>query len=624
MCPSSVFWVTALFISGLQQQPMVSADPITNGKNISSQGNITRTVSDSESEATRELISNLIGALEKLDILTTKSSSCHTLDKIVRQVKSLDQTQDSREIRVVLYFRENSLNHSSQGKIRQTKDLNSLSECRNVLLSDAHSLLKNRDNSNNSSMINTTVGSGAQSEQKEEEDQYQGFLGLSRTQVVVISTCSAIIGTFFFVAAIMRIRNYVKRIQAEQQLQRRQTFRSCSFTLANNNSPSRDSSHSKTSPKGSYTVRMPKVNSSGKISSNGSRTLPDTKPLLTVNPITTTTTLPSKLSNQSLDYIDEDPKIMEPSVETIKEIVKDEPKPADNQPLIERESSLKNNPNKGIKLETTRGWTFDQEVTEAGKQGLLRANSSFDHIDKRYGLLRGNSSADRPTGLVRAISGFDKDDGVCDTVIPLTRSGDGTLQNNVKQFPLSGVSPIVEELPTPETVEYSNFGLTQSDESLSTSGSSPYSYGNQSEYKNGYMFCIPARNIMVNNQTPSPSQDNLKEVVSKCPNTVVTQDSVGSGVINNDKHSNEKTDVILIPSNDSMETDTGTNLGPSSVEREPLPNTASGQFDNISPHPKGTCESSPLNQENKSPQTQKQKPSLQRLVSVDDERTTFL
>lgn len=57
--------------------------------------------------------------------------------------------------------------------------------------------------------------------------------GLSHTQLVVIVTCSCIIGLFFFVAGIMRIRNYVNRLREEQAMAKRPTFRSCTVALRN-------------------------------------------------------------------------------------------------------------------------------------------------------------------------------------------------------------------------------------------------------------------------------------------------------------------------------------------------------------------------------------------------------
>ncbi|KAL8621633.1 hypothetical protein ACOMHN_036866 [Nucella lapillus] len=128
------------------------------------------------------------------------------------------------------------------------------------------------------------------------------MVGLSRTQVVVISTCSAIISCFFIVAFILRVRNYMKRVREEQQQARRPMFRSCSVRLRSashsNEQVRRDSQVSKLSHQsnltgrgggggGSYSLTNGSCNNSREHSNASSpQHDPDTKPLLLVTAVT--------------------------------------------------------------------------------------------------------------------------------------------------------------------------------------------------------------------------------------------------------------------------------------------------------------------------------------------------
>ncbi|GFO22179.1 hypothetical protein PoB_004868400 [Plakobranchus ocellatus] len=115
---------------------------------------------------------------------------------------------------------------------------------------------------------------------------------LSRTQIVVISTCSAIIGMFFLIAAFLRIRNYIKRIRLEQAQARRPKFRSCSVALRNPTHSMeqlrRDSLASKASHQNSVTTKgsnYSQTNASSReedSSASSPRHDPDTTPLLVI------------------------------------------------------------------------------------------------------------------------------------------------------------------------------------------------------------------------------------------------------------------------------------------------------------------------------------------------------
>ncbi|KAK3798660.1 hypothetical protein RRG08_058337 [Elysia crispata] len=135
----------------------------------------------------------------------------------------------------------------------------------------------------------------SQGKSKSAEDdllEERGMGKLSRTQIVVISTCSAIIGMFFLIAAFLRIRNYIKRIRLEQALANRPKFRSCSVALRNPTHSMeqlrRDSLASKASHQNSVTTKgsnYSQTNASSReddSSASSPRHDPDTTPLLII------------------------------------------------------------------------------------------------------------------------------------------------------------------------------------------------------------------------------------------------------------------------------------------------------------------------------------------------------
>ncbi|XP_070182411.1 uncharacterized protein [Littorina saxatilis] len=241
-----------------------------------------------------ELYALLIDVLEKLGVLTPETTSCYQLQKIQhKNLPPGDENSDSgsgsanagsgsnthsgsgsgshsgsgsNSIGVFLYFTETSLTDSqtpggggngqaiSGQKVTHSAKTNN--ECvsqpdliksmdaqplvRDAVLNDTLGL-KADPPGDGSGGVNGSGEAGAGrhtgkdggyqiTEGAEEEDEKR-YSGLSLTQVVVISTCSAIICIFFIVAAILRVRNYIKRQREEQLAATRPTFRSCSVRL---------------------------------------------------------------------------------------------------------------------------------------------------------------------------------------------------------------------------------------------------------------------------------------------------------------------------------------------------------------------------------------------------------
>ncbi|XP_059178212.1 uncharacterized protein LOC131957430 [Physella acuta] len=121
---------------------------------------------------------------------------------------------------------------------------------------------------------------------------------------------------FFIIAAILRIRNYIKRARHEQAMANRPKFRSCSVALRNPTQSMeqlrRDSLISKTSQQNSITTKgsnCSQTNGSSQENSSSSspRHEPDTTPLLVITRPPGGTDYPTPTeSHSSLQYMDDD------------------------------------------------------------------------------------------------------------------------------------------------------------------------------------------------------------------------------------------------------------------------------------------------------------------------------
>ncbi|XP_029643603.1 uncharacterized protein LOC115217999 isoform X1 [Octopus sinensis] len=202
----------------------------------------TRAVKDDKNV---ELYFAITKMLEQLNVLSPNAKSCYILKKVEpTNVKpAVDKTVEIR-----LVFSVASAQSSSSGNNKPKEDSNNSnrnsSECKKLLaLSMQQSPLGSNSGANDS--VNNSAGLSAPHTEYgnesgqigEEIDQgtkmSRGKRGLSRTQMFIIVTCSSVIGLFFLVAAIIRIRNYVHRLREEQAIAKRPTFRSCNVALRN-------------------------------------------------------------------------------------------------------------------------------------------------------------------------------------------------------------------------------------------------------------------------------------------------------------------------------------------------------------------------------------------------------
>ncbi|XP_046579622.1 uncharacterized threonine-rich GPI-anchored glycoprotein PJ4664.02-like [Haliotis rubra] len=363
---------------------------------------------------------------------------------------------------------------------------------------DSHSLLRQQDVANASrsasgSEYNNTVASvivGAHSN-SDSENAEGAITGISRTQLVVISTCSAIIGTFFLIAGILRVRNYYKRYRQQQRQASRPTFRSCSVALRNstpsNEQIHRDSLLSKSSSiQSNFTGRgtgtqYPASQSSHDNSRNNSpKAYADKTPLLVV-------TSPSDTTNAST------PTVSQASLQS----PEDQPSKRKNMKTpITNEDDKENSP---LLVNSDDNHIDIGQISDEGYIETILNNKG--PIDKQTPMVNGDSERPKDVPVNDSCPNVKEVSNAPNTEREITR--DGLVNNAPKSSTSDGqtgpvqspeLSPGTNEatmlIPLDPTTnenagfEASNFGLTQSDSSLSSSNPA-YAYGNQTEYSNG-------------------------------------------------------------------------------------------------------------------------------------------
>ncbi|XP_046334515.1 uncharacterized protein LOC124116921 isoform X1 [Haliotis rufescens] len=475
--------------------------------------NTTKVVSSSQSS--EHFYNSVIEALEKINVLP---HSCIKFDKITREVLHVDETASVRTIGVYLYFQESSQwGDNLDDSVKSSRELspnsnldNSLKEqsgsqhkvrCHSeskVVMMDAHSLLRQQDVANASrsasgSEYNNTVTSvivGAHSN-SDSENTEGAITGISRTQLVVISTCSAIIGTFFLIAGILRVRNYYKRYRQQQRQASRPTFRSCSVALRNstpsNEQIHRDSLLSKSSSvQSNFTGRgtgtqYPASQSSRDNSRNNSpKAYADKTPLLVVtSPSDTTNASTPTVSQASLQCPEDDPS-----------------RRKNAKPPITNEDDKENSP---LLVNSDDNHIDIGQISDEGYIETILNNKG--PLDKQTPMVNGDSENVKDFSVKDSCPKVKEVNNVPITEIEKTR--DGLVNNAPKSSTADGqtrpvqspeLSPGTNEatmlIPLDSTTnenagfEASNFGLTQSDSSLSSTNPA-YAYGNQTEYSNG-------------------------------------------------------------------------------------------------------------------------------------------
>ncbi|KAL4221460.1 hypothetical protein ACF0H5_019718 [Mactra antiquata] len=184
-------------------------------------------VQDIPNENARHFL-NIIYILNELQYFNVGNDKpgCFSLSRIERIVRSTPI--NSKQIGIHFYFEETSRN-ASANLDNELKSLDSDrsntfvgGECEtipNTFLDnvDLPKLSRKQEDGNindeNALKDNETdtVFAGIPSKDKEQGEEDDKAKGLSRTQVIVIATCSAVIGTFFIIAGAMRIHSCLKR-----------------------------------------------------------------------------------------------------------------------------------------------------------------------------------------------------------------------------------------------------------------------------------------------------------------------------------------------------------------------------------------------------------------------------
>ncbi|XP_053378914.1 uncharacterized protein LOC128548362 isoform X2 [Mercenaria mercenaria] len=277
---------------------------------------------------------DLLEIMEKLDVLNLKGNKtgCFYLEKVVRDVTFPEKSYP--RIGIHFYFDEAQIiSDSSSSKIVQDKNIVSehfstanghlkTGDCKsNPLLPDTNGLdrlSRKQDDKNqnltndNTSNNNLTGSSGAKQMVEENTSQNDRHRGLSRTQVIVIATCSAVIGTFFIIAGAMRINSCMKRYRANREAALVIARRTSAFGFGGSGNLRRDSASSKASRQQSHPTSKNgsdiQIDRNGRsqppISHNSPQHSSDHNPLLPVHLVGQFSD--GNSSHGSLAYIDEE------------------------------------------------------------------------------------------------------------------------------------------------------------------------------------------------------------------------------------------------------------------------------------------------------------------------------
>ncbi|KAL3861693.1 hypothetical protein ACJMK2_007717 [Sinanodonta woodiana] len=499
-------------------------------------GNTSKQLTENDSSV--HLYAELIDVLEKLNVLDQggHAIACYSLEKIVREVIHVDDN-GHRILGVYLYFDEKD-NKKVKGSVPSTSAKNtsdravqslgtqrfsesdqrykvkniSYVDCTNHSkmgiqgldsLSRKHdkanatyNVLKQEDNSVNNQ---TTIGSSR-------ADREDSNGGLSRTQVVVISTCSAVIGVFFVIAGVMRIRNYLKRYREERMLARRAMQRSNSGSLAGTqrhpDAYRRESSASKVSRQGNQVLGRsggvyspvndkdsPKLN----YSQNSSPLhFVDNKPFLLINaPSSKNGSVTS--SHGSIAFIDEDPSkrrspITSPDIE-------DE----EDHPLLGKSTDSGNSMDMSVPMDS-KGAIHIPDMNLASQtqhnivseeDGLPVPASSAPETDINYSSSASREHAPQGKATTDASLGDSKNQNGVRFMIPDDKEQNITSNYAADVIYLSKDNDVQPARDSGAETDLSHSysvttGLTQSDSSLSNNPT--YRYGNQMEYTPSFVY----------------------------------------------------------------------------------------------------------------------------------------
>ncbi|XP_021370522.1 mucin-5AC-like isoform X2 [Mizuhopecten yessoensis] len=483
-----------------------------------------------------DIYSNILSMMEELNIITIKTSSCYAMKWISRQVASKSPSDRSRGITITFQIEEHfdsslkTNSSSGQAGLPGMKSAGSVTTTichssgvrpgfkgqQSMAMVHVNSTGENGGNSNASAILVPTKNNG---DNKKDP-------GLSHTQVVVIATCSAVIGTFFIVAAVLRIRNYMKRWR-EQQIVAPPDYHPCLGQPPRGpqkeaqEAVSRESNAKTANRQSSSTVkggnRYYPVNNHGAPSSptmSPKHCFLDSNPVLVVTAPSPIPPSPSD-SHASIQFIDEEadkditpqpcPAAEAPVEKELSPVKSPSPISVDS---ISSEGEVCNEdmPNPQVAAPVTTAPTVPvvaAPVTTASTVPVVAAPVTAPTVPVVAAPVTvptvpvvAAPVTTAPTVPVVAIPilaiepppsiekeqllGNRSDSVTENTVIP---SQDLNAMMSFDTSPTDASSPSDVEMVSPELL-FVTAGLTQSDESLSCSHNASYSYGNQVEYSN--------------------------------------------------------------------------------------------------------------------------------------------
>ncbi|KAK3583800.1 hypothetical protein CHS0354_022846 [Potamilus streckersoni] len=526
-----IFWIILILLVLSQEVKVASGEEHNLFPAIENRvGNTSKQLT--ENDSTVHLYAELIDVLEKLNVLDQSGHSiaCYSLEKIVREVIHIND-DGHRILGVYLYFEEkdskkvkgsvplgstkkimdiavksSGTNHYSESDQKYKVKNISYVECTNHSrmgiegldsLSRKHdkvnatySVLKQEDNSVHNL---TTIGSSR-------ADREDNNGGLSRTQVVVISTCSAVIGVFFLIAGVMRVRNYLKRYREERMLARRAMQRSISGSLAGTqrhpDAYRRESSASKVSRQGNPILGRsggvyspvndndsPKLNYSQNSSPSH---FVDTKPFLLINtPSSKNGSVTS--SHGSIAFIDEDPSkkkcpFTSPDTEDEEDhpLLRKSPDSGNSMDIsvpVELETAIRI-PDRNMLGQTLHNIISEDDGSPAtaisAPESDIKCSSSSSKEHPPQGKSTAKTNGEDSENKNGVMEAADKEQNITssysadDNVVDLSKDTDvQTVRDSSVEIDLSHSYSVTT-------------GLTQSDNSLSDNPT--YRYGNQMEY----------------------------------------------------------------------------------------------------------------------------------------------
>ncbi|XP_056009995.1 uncharacterized protein LOC125649848 isoform X2 [Ostrea edulis] len=259
--------------------------------------------------------------LKQLGIFTLQASLCSELESVTRTTYPSDKLNSLRRISITLDFIEDiPLGLQLSG---QDTNMTSPNSCHNMgtFSMDLEPLARLQIKNNQSESQNISTAAQPPSIHSHEEESaglvHHDLLrdkSLSYTQTVVIATCASIIGTFFLIAGIIRMRNYWKRCREEQTASRRLAYTNCHLPLyssdAEVNASAKDHGNGSPGSISSQNSSPIKQHDLHERVSNGKSPVLhnhylDTMPLLVVTAPSTGPNTPSG-SVSSIQYIDEE------------------------------------------------------------------------------------------------------------------------------------------------------------------------------------------------------------------------------------------------------------------------------------------------------------------------------